>query len=205
MRISLEQVGKRFQHHWIFRDISRTFAGPGAYALLGPNGSGKSTLMRIIAGMQACRPGRVTYTLGDKDIPANQVYPYISYCAPGMDIIDELTLRELLSFHFSFKTLLPGISFSKILEETGLQHMTDQPISDFSSGMKQRVKLAQAIFSDTPVLLLDEPCTNLDEAGVNRYQDWIRTHAAGRLVIVASNDPREYAFCREEIRLKPGH
>lgn len=201
MKISLEHVGKRFQRHWVFRDISHTFTAPGAYALLGPNGSGKSTLMRILAGMQTCRPGKISYTLDGSNIPPDKLYTHISYCAPGMDIIEELTLRELLAFHFSFKRLLPGMTIDGILEQTGLERVADEPVDDYSSGMKQRVKLAQAFFSDTPVLLLDEPCTNLDEAGVSRYQTWIRDYTAGRLVIVASNDIREYAFCKERITL----
>lgn len=65
----------------------------------------------------------------------------------------------------------------------------------FSSGMKQRVKLAQAIFSDTPLLLLDEPCTNLDTDGIQLYLGLIKSHAVGKLVIVSSNDKQEYAFC----------
>jgi len=201
MKISLEHVGKRFRRHWIFRDISHSFMTPGSYALLGPNGSGKSTLMRIIAGMQTCRPGKVQYTLDGSDMPADKIYTYISYCAPGMDIIEELTLRELLAFHFSFKRPLAGITVAGIPELAGLARAADMPVSDYSSGMKQRVKLALAVFSDTPVLLLDEPCTNLDEAGVALYRSWMERHTGGRMVIVASNDIREYFFCREQITL----
>ena len=68
--------------------------------------------------------------------------------------------------------------------------------------MKQRVKLAQAIFSDTPVLLLDEPCTNLDQQGVDQYTSWIDQYTKDRLVIVASNDVREYYFCKDNIALE---
>jgi ABC-type multidrug transport system ATPase subunit len=88
-----------------------------------------------------------------------------------------------------------------IIETIGLKAAARKPLADYSSGMKQRVKLAQAIFSEAPMLLLDEPCTNLDEAGVRQYLDWMGKYTQGRTVIVASNDPREYRFCEQELRM----
>ena len=111
-------------------------------------------------------------------------------------------MREFFDFHFSFKRIVPGISKENIIPLTGLERFADKQLGDYSSGMRQRVKLAQAIFSDSPVLLLDEPCTNLDEAGVQQYHSWIQNYTGGRLVIVASNDIREYSFCREQISIE---
>ncbi|MBS1586844.1 MAG: ABC transporter ATP-binding protein [Bacteroidetes bacterium] len=202
MTISLEHISKRFQRYWIFKDIDCAFSVPGTYALLGSNGSGKSTLLRIIAGMQAPSLGKVVYTIAGEKADHNTIFPQISFCAPGMEIVEELTLREFLSFHFSFKKPLRGFSKEQIIETIGLAGAADRPIGDYSSGMKQRVKLAQAIFSDTPVLLLDEPCTNLDQQGVDQYRSWIEQYTKGRMVIVASNDIREYFFCKEQIALE---
>ena len=200
MKISLEHISKRFQKHWIFKDVHYSFNTPGAYALLGPNGCGKSTLLRIVAGMQAPSLGKIHfYNNSDVAVPAGEVFRQISFCAPGQELVEELTLREFLDFHFSFKRLLPGITIDKIIELTGLGDSADKPIGDYSSGMKQRVKLAQAIFSNTPVLLLDEPCTNLDQRGVEQYSEWMEVYSKNRLVLVASNDVREYYFCREQI------
>ena len=202
MKISLDHISKRFQRHWIFKDISYTFTAPGAYALLGPNGSGKSTLLRVISGMQSASIGKVNYTLNETSLESNKVFGHLSFCAPGQEIVEELTLREFLIFHFSFKKPLQGFTVDKIIAETGLQAAADKPIGDYSSGMKQRVKLTQAIFSDTPVLLLDEPCTNLDQQGVDQYRDWMDRYGKDRLVIVASNDVREYYFCREQLSIE---
>lgn len=199
MKISLEHISKRFQRHWIFKEISYLFSAPGSYALLGPNGSGKSTLLRIIAGMQNPSKGKVYHHFGDQVLEPNAVFPYISFCAPGMEIVEELTLKEFLDFHFSFKKPLQGMNTKAIIDIIGLGSTADKPIADYSSGMKQRVKLAQAIFSDTPALLLDEPCSNLDQQGVEQYNSWIEQYVKGRLVIVASNDLREYHFCKEQI------
>lgn len=201
MKIWLEGTGKRYQRHWVFKELTYTFGTPGSYALLGANGSGKSTLLRIIAGMQAASTGTVAYQPEEKKVPLNEAFSFLSFCAPGMDLPEELTLREVLDFHFSFKRPMNGLTVAGIIGLTGLQKAANKPIGDYSSGMRQRVKLAQAIFSDTPVLLLDEPCTNLDEAGVQQYLTWIADYTADRLVIVASNDEREYSFCKEQIRL----
>ncbi|HRO44109.1 MAG TPA: ATP-binding cassette domain-containing protein, partial [Flavipsychrobacter sp.] len=108
MKISLEHISKKFQRHWIFKDINYNFTAPGAYALLGANGSGKSTLMRVIAGMQNPSRGKVHFEVNGKQLEVSELFPYISYCAPGMEIVEELTLREFLEFHFTFKSPLPG-------------------------------------------------------------------------------------------------
>ncbi len=202
MKISLENISKRFQRHWIFKDLSFSFTTPGAYALLGANGSGKSTLLRIIAGMQNPSKGKIVYENGSAIVEPNKLYPYISFTAPGQEIIEELTLQEFLQFHFNFKKPLSGLDVPAIIKLTGLEQSANKPIGDYSSGMKQRVKLAQAIFSDTPILLLDEPCTNLDQQGVDQYTNWIEQYGKGRMVIVASNDVREYFFCRETVAIE---
>lgn len=149
--------------------------------------------------MQSPSKGKIDFELAGKSLTANNIYPYISFCAPGQEIVEELTLREFLEFHFTFKKPIDNLDIQRIIEITGLQKAADKLIGDYSSGMKQRVKLAQAIFADTPTLLLDEPCSNLDQQGVDQYKEWIETYGKDRLVIVASNDVREYYFCREQL------
>ena len=192
MTISLNQVGKRYQHHWVFKGVDYTFESGSHYALLGANGSGKSTLLRIIAGMQHANKGTLQYTLGGRNIAAEQVFKHISYCAPGMDLVEEMTIEELLHFHFTFKTIRPSFTVTAIIEQMGMQAAAQKFIHECSSGMKQRVKLAQAFFCDSPVLLLDEPCSNLDMQGVAMYSSWLNQYTDGRLVIIASNEEREY-------------
>ena len=200
MKISLSGIGKRYGRYWVFKEVTKTFEAGNSYALLGNNGSGKSTLLRIIGGLQSPSAGKATFSSGNNELlEQSDVFRHLSFCAPGMELPEELTMLELLEFHFTFKPLLPGITIQDIIQITGLKAAASKSIGDYSSGMKQRVKLAQAFFSDTSVLLLDEPCTNLDEAGVNQYIEWISTYSKGRTVIVASNDAREYSFCRERL------
>ena len=201
MKIKLSNAGKRFNREWIFRKATVEFLPAASYAITGPNGSGKSTFLQTIGGMIQVSEGAVTYSEGEKETNGETVFKNISFCAPYLDVIEEMTLQEFFQFHFSFKPFLPGLSFDQMVETIGLQDALHKQIRYFSSGMKQRVKLAQAIFSDTAVVLLDEPCTNLDKKGIDLYHALVHTYCANRLVIVSSNDEVEYSFCNERIAI----
>jgi ABC-2 type transport system ATP-binding protein len=129
------------------------------------------------------------------EVSADEVYRYLSLAAPYLELIEEMSALEFLRFHGSFKAFLPGCDETDIIWQVGLGDAADKQIRYYSSGMKQRMKLAQAIFSDTPVLLLDEPCTNLDVDGITLYRELIIRYSRDRLVIVSSNDRQEYEFC----------
>ncbi len=198
--ITLENIGKRFQSHWVFKRVNLHLEKGNAYVVLGANGIGKSTLLRIIAGMQSHSQGKVKYNLDHKEIPTEKIFRHISYCAPSMDLIEEMTLREFLQFHFTFKKIKKGYTIELIIEALGMQKDANKFIGAFSSGMKQRVKLAQAFFSETLVLLLDEPCTNLDIAGVALYDTWLQqAQSENRLILIASNDEKEYKGVTQKV------
>ncbi|WP_447640567.1 MULTISPECIES: ABC transporter ATP-binding protein [Chitinophagaceae] len=206
MEINLTDAGKRFNKEWIFKGLDFHFASGGAYAVVGNNGSGKSTLLQCIAGATNLNQGICTWqqeNFSENTHTGEHIYKYFSFAAPYVDVIEEMTALEFLRFHQSFKPLLPTISHEAILEEVQLTAAANKQIRHYSSGMKQRIKLAMAIFSATPVLLLDEPCANLDQAGFDLYQKLISQYASNRLVIVCSNDPAEYAFfCRNTIDIR---
>ncbi len=195
MKIKLSQAGKRFNREWIFRGAGLEFASGGAYAVTGPNGSGKSTLLQSIGGMLQLSEGAIEYWMADQLLPAEKAYEHTSFCAPYLDVIEEMSLAEFLQFHHQFKPFIAGFSIKKIIEALGLEKAAHKQIRYYSSGMKQRVKLAQAIFFDTALVLLDEPCSNLDDKGIQLYHSLIHDYCRERLVIVCSNDPVEYRFC----------
>ncbi|MDR3716902.1 MAG: ATP-binding cassette domain-containing protein [Puia sp.] len=199
MKITLIDAGKRFNRDWIFRHLSFEFKTGRSYAITGSNGSGKSTLLQAIAGAIDLSEGTVKYENGDAGISPERAYQYISFAAPYLELIEEMNLPEFLNFHAGFKPFLPSLNTATIISLLGLQGADHKQIRNFSSGMKQRVKLAQSIFSDTPVVLLDEPCTNLDADGIALYKKLIGDYCTGRLVIVSSNDRQEYDFCEEAI------
>ncbi|MEP7251532.1 MAG: ATP-binding cassette domain-containing protein [Ginsengibacter sp.] len=199
MKIELINVGKRFNREWIFRGINFHFDIHKRYAITGPNGSGKSTLLQVIAGSTLHNEGSIMYSISNKEIPPENFYKNISIAAPYLDLIEEMTLREFLDFHAQMKGWLPTLNTSQVVILLRLEKSANKQIRNFSSGMKQRVKLAQAIFSNVETVLLDEPATNLDEEGVQLYNFLIEKYCEKRLVIVSSNDRKEYSFCEETI------
>ncbi|MEI6949168.1 ATP-binding cassette domain-containing protein [Paraflavisolibacter sp. H34] len=199
MKINLSGAGKRYNREWIFRTATLEFLPGASYAITGPNGSGKSTLLQSIGGMLHLSEGSVSYFKDDQPLEGEKAFRYLSFCAPYLEVIEEMTLVELLEFHRHFKPLLPGISPAQVIEIVDLKAAAHKQIRYYSSGMKQRVKLAQAIFSDTPVVLLDEPCSNFDAKGIALYHSLIADYCSGRTVIVCSNDEVEYNFCQEVI------
>jgi ABC-type multidrug transport system ATPase subunit len=216
MKISLINAGKRFNRDWIFRKFNYGFTAGTAYAITGPNGSGKSTLLQIIGGAMIMSEGSATYEVGIPQSPSNQVvragsagnqvsvdkaFQFISIAAPYLELIEEMTVTEFLQFHGQFKPFLPNYSIRDIIAIIGLDKAAHKQIRYYSSGMKQRVKLAQAIFSNVPCILLDEPCTNLDTDGIALYQRLITDYCNNRLIIVSSNDEQEYSFCTERISI----
>jgi ABC-type multidrug transport system ATPase subunit len=195
MKISLCKTGKRYQREWIFRHFDYEFESGNAYAITGSNGSGKSTLLQIIAGAVVTSEGSITYEYQGHALPGEQVYRHLSWAAPYIELVEEMTLREFLRFHTQFKPFVNGLTSEEAAAITGLEKAMDKLIVNFSSGMKQRLRLAQAFFSDTALLLLDEPTSNLDRQGIDLYHRLIENHTRNRLTIISSNDPDEYRHC----------
>lgn len=223
MKIVLSDAGKRFNRDWIFRHFTYSFEKGKAYAITGPNGSGKSTLLQVLSGSMYFNEGSLRFEAGGTnyeveskgnekrntnpiaiglEIPHEEIYNHVSICAPYLEVIEEMTLKEFLDFHLIFKPFLPGVTTDSIISTLGLEKAVNKQIRYYSSGMKQRVKLAQCIFSDTQIVLLDEPCTNLDTAGIELYHRLIEEYCKDRLVVVSSNDEVEYRFCEEKINIK---
>jgi ABC-type multidrug transport system ATPase subunit len=200
MNIRLIHTGKRFNSEWIFRGLDYHFEQGKSYAITGANGSGKSTLLQVLSGALMHSEGSIDFTDDNsKKFDVSNAYKNISIAAPYLELIEEMTAVEFLQFHAAFKKLVKPID--DILQEVNLQNASYKQIRYYSSGMKQRLKLAQAFFSDTTTLLLDEPTTNLDEAGIHLYKSLISKYTTNRLVIVCSNDRNEYEFCEEVIKI----
>lgn len=202
MQIELKDVGKKFYREWIFRKVTLTFTSPGAYVFVGPNGSGKSTLMLVLTGLLPPTHGTVMYKTDTQTLGEDTFYRYQSVVAPYMEVIEEFTLKELLEFHFSFKKLLPSYTTARIMELTYLEKSAHKYIKQFSSGMKQRLKLGLAFYTQSEVLFLDEPCANLDAQGIQWYRQEVQKVLQHKLVIIGSNQSYEYDFCERVISLE---
>ncbi len=200
--ISFQNAGKKFNRDWIFKKLNYNFNAGNSYAITGPNGSGKSTLLQVIAGSISLNEGSCSWLqTNGKPLEEELIFQQIAIVAPYLEIIEEMTATEFLNFHASFKPFIPGWDTGKILQQVGMNHAAHKQIRYYSSGMKQRIKLAQAVFSDVPVLLLDEPCTNFDVAGYLLYDELISNYCSHKLIIVSSNDVNEYKFCNHRLSI----
>ncbi len=203
MRIETQGLGRRYGRQWIFKNLSYDFRPGTATAVLGPNGAGKSTLLNILAGQLLPTVGTVRYELAGRELPVSNMPRQLAYCAPYLDLPEDFTLLELLAFHIRLKPLQVGISATDLVDIMYLQKARHQPVREFSSGMKQRLKLGLALYAAAPLLLLDEPTTNLDATGTAWYLEHVARarQQANRLIIVSSNVPAEYTFCEAQMRI----
>ena len=203
IRIELKDIGKKFNTEWIFRKVFFTFEENSTSAILGRNGSGKSTLLQVVAGNLHPNSGQVIYTLDGQIISSDYIFRHIAMVAPYMELIEDFTLQEMLEFHFSFKQFLPGFDISTTTDMLGFLNVKHKQIRQFSSGMKQRVKLISAILSDVPLLLLDEPTMNLDKAGIAWYLELIGNFSGNRTIIICSNlYQTESAFASKSLQIE---
>lgn len=201
-KIQLEKATKRFQYEWIFKNLDLTLESGESLAVTGSNGSGKSTLLKCISGAIPLTSGKVNYIYENQSISESDWFSYLSIAAPYMELPEEFTLEELLKFHFKFKNMISNFTVEKIISTLYLEQHAEKPIAQFSSGMKQRVKLGIALFSEVPLIFLDEPTSNLDKVGIEWYQNLIDTYKSDRTIFVCSNEPREYEFCTQKIKLE---
>ena len=201
MRIDLDRVGKKYHRDWIFRNLSLTLAGGERWAVTGPNGSGKSTLIQIIAGNLLSTAGNITYRNDNREIDPDDVFRELSLVAPYLELPEELTLMEFLRFHFAFKRLKAGYSIGDLPTLFQLQDNEAKAIRHFSTGMKQRLKLGVALVAEVPLLLLDEPATNLDDRGFHWYLDMISHLSPTQILLISSNRKEEYGFCTHHLDL----
>jgi len=200
MKIALNNVGRRFNKEWIFKNLSAEFISGESYAILGPNGSGKSTLLSVLTGSLTPSEGEISYS-NSKEIPVESIYKYISLAAPYLELIEAFTLKEIIDFHFKFKNFAADVDAKKLITILGLEKSVNKQIKYFSSGMKQRTKLALACCSDSPILFLDEPTSNLDVQGINWYRELIENFTKDKLTIIGSNQIQEYEFCDKQIQI----
>ncbi|MEL7534705.1 MAG: ATP-binding cassette domain-containing protein [Bacteroidota bacterium] len=191
LHIQLQKVGKQYYRRWIFRDINLDLVQHPQTALVGTNGSGKSTLLRIIAGQLAPTEGKISFAKDQEHLPIAKVYQHLSWAGPQIEMYAELTLEELIKLHFQLKNCLLDKPMD-LVELLRFKGHHQKPLKYFSSGMQQRAKVGIALFSQSELLLLDEPTSNMDEANAAMILDMIDQYRQGRIFVLASNMKREY-------------
>ena len=207
MQITINNLGKKFGAEWIFRNLSYQISSNDKVVILGGNGSGKSTLLQVISGFVTPNEGEIKYSAVTLNEAGNIIDPdklknFISFASPYLQLIEDFTLKETIEHSQIFKPFINKLLTKDIVELMGLSHTKDKLIKQFSSGMKQRLKLGLAILCDTPVLLLDEPVSNLDKESIQWYKNLITEHSVNRTVIICSNNiEEEYFLCDKKINV----
>ncbi len=201
LEIHLENVGKRYLRRWIFRDLTYRIPAHGRIGVTGYNGSGKSTLLKIVIGALAPSTGSVAFSIDGEVVDSEKVYRQLAFAAPYTDLIEEMNLMEFLGFHSRFRPLRPGIESGDVVQLLGSQFNTSTHLKSYSSGMKQRVRLALAVCTDAAAVVLDEPTSNLDEEGKEWYASLLQGLGPDTTVLIASNESRDMEFCDEFIHI----
>ena len=202
MNISLNNIGKQYNGEWIFKSVSLSFSQEFSYLITGSNGSGKSSLLKVLCGYSVPSQGDIKWETDKDTVDEDKVHKGISVCAPFVDLFDKHTVNEAIEFHFKFKELVSDIKIQDVIKFCYLDGCENKLISDLSSGMKQRLKIAINFLSDTPYLFLDEPCANLDAQAISWYQENLVKYKKDRLVIICSNNKEEEHFiCNKTINL----
>lgn len=202
LSLELHNIGKKFRREWVFRSVNYNLAAGEKLVILGGNGSGKSTLLQILSGFLSPSEGQINFKLGHAELPAENVFSYIAYASPYIQLVDEFTLDEMIEHSSRFKPLSDSVSLENLSELIQLPKARQKYIKEFSSGMKQRLKLGLVILSNCPMLLLDEPLSNLDREGMLWYQTMIEKYCQNRTVVVCSNAvEQEYFFCSKQLNV----
>lgn len=201
MRLQADKLGKRYRREWILKNLDGQFEAGETWAIVGPNGAGKSTLLRMLSGHLSPSAGTLHSFHANKSIDSGALYAHVGFAAPYLELIEEFTLAEALAFHQQFKPLRAGISAADLPDIIQLPRSRNKEVRQFSSGMKQRLKLALALCFDTPLLLLDEPGTNLDREGIAWYQRLLENQRSERLVFIASNQEEDLQLCSQRLSI----
>jgi len=163
---------------------------PGVVGLLGPNGAGKSTFLKLLTGQLAPSQGRVTL-LGEDPFRHPSVHRHVGFCPEQDAFYEDLTGREFVTFLtrlHGYGAAEAGRRAADAIHRVELADVAGRRIRTYSKGMRQRIKLAQAIAHEPDVLILDEPLTGMDPLARRRTTDLIRSLGeAGSTVLVSSH------------------
>jgi ABC-type multidrug transport system ATPase subunit len=197
MKVQLIEVAKRFNKEWIFKGVNLTLESNKIYGLIGSNGSGKTTLLSIISNFVAPTEGTISY-----DTSIVNLRQSISIASPAVSLMEEMTVEEAIQFHSHYKPFRNGITYKEVIQILQFEKQRTKLLRELSTGMKQRVKLVLAILSQSEILLLDEPGSNLDLEGFQFWKDLLKKNGENRLVVIASNDQQDLELCTDLIDLK---
>lgn len=203
MQIIADKITKRFVYKAIFANLDFQI-NPGEHvAVTGPNGSGKSTLLRIISGFLTASSGNITYYHNKEEIKRADIWKHVTFTAPYIDLIPSFTVEGFSKFYTKMRPFITDYDMEKFLEHIYLKEHRNKNIDNLSSGMLQRLKLGLSFFTESKLLILDEPGTNLDEKNHNWFLDCLQLpFVREKTCIIASNEAKDLKTCSVEINVE---
>ena len=196
MYIKFEKVSKKFGAKKVIKNFSKSFKRK-KYAIIGDNGSGKSTLLQLISNLMTPSDGKIIYSLDDIKIDKELFIKKIIFSAPYQKLVEELTVKEFLIFHYKFRDYIKNPL--TILSEFGLENFKNTQIKNLSSGAEQKLKLLISFNTKADFILLDEPTTNLDRKGITIYTKTIKKYSKDKGIIIATNREKDIVFDETEV------
>ncbi|MCR9131506.1 MAG: ABC transporter ATP-binding protein [bacterium] len=200
--LSVQALTKTYNRKPIFTDLSFEHSD-GILGVSGANGSGKSTLLRCLAYLTRAQKGSFKWIDKEIEIPKDEIKKTIGYAAPYINLYDELTVYENLEFILQTAGLPTQLThINSQIDQVQMKDHRKKLFKSLSTGQRQRVKIAAALIRKPDVIFLDEPGSNLDKAGHELIKKIVNMQKAkNKLVIIASNDPKEIKLCDQVIKL----
>ncbi len=200
--LTADGLSKTFNRRRIFSGISFGLQSGSSLAITGRNGSGKSTLVKILCGVLTPTRGNVGMTLDGKTVPAADRFTLIGLVSPYLQLYDEFTGWENLRLSARIRGLaVRDEEITGLLERVALADRRNDYVRTYSSGMKQRLKYAFALLHRPPILVLDEPASNLDVDGVEIIRTMMTEQRRHGILIVATNDADDLGYCETVVDL----
>lgn len=205
IRLQCKEISKRYNGKTIFKNVNLELTENSSIVITGKNGSGKSTLLKVISHLIRLDKGLISLEINGDKIPTEKFYTKIGLFAPYLNLYDELSAWENLDFFYDLKVDKKEEKKEKIkylLEKVGLYNRRDDLIRNYSSGMRQRLKLAYSVINSPVLLLMDEPRTNLDEQGISVVYEIAEEQKKNGILILATNEKEDTAICESKLSIE---
>ncbi|MBK8984112.1 MAG: ABC transporter ATP-binding protein [Ignavibacteria bacterium] len=205
IEIVCDNLSKIYSGKVIFKNLSLKLTTGNSISILGKNGSGKSTLIKILSGIISANKGSITVSEDNIPVPANLCYSRIGLISPYLNLYDELTASENLRFFCGLRNNSNDGMEEKIefyLNRVKLFDKRNETVKNYSSGMKQKLKLIFAVINQPRILYMDEPSTNLDTEGIDIVYETAEKHKKNGILIVATNDKEDIKLCESSLNIE---
>ena len=202
LAIKVESLKKNFGERKVITSLNFEIRQGESVAITGPNGSGKTTLLKLLLSLLRPSSGKVTYFDNDRVLSREELRHRISFVAPYLSLYDQLSAEENLQFFTAVRGgNITGKEIDSLLHRVGLEGRGMDLVSEYSTGMKQRLKYAVALSNKPDFLLIDEPSSGLDDSGKAMMTALIEEQRAGSIIIIATNEKEEYSLASQQCRL----